>query len=211
MADHKNPDATAAATIVPVSPSLLPTSDLVFCWEDGDSSPRVHCSDDPHVLYGPWDTCEPIIMDDETAPNKTWTAGGEQQKSTALPSPSVSAASPLPANGDSPGFFNEITADPANFWADLEDSDDEADEPAEVAFERACADRIPFRKKRQTHRGETLGALVRTKNGRSYLRYMLAWDGLHEDLHANMECVMAAYAVTTGKDGGGPSKKRKRK
>lgn len=127
------------------------------------------------------------------------------------PSPSVSAAPPLPANDDSSGFFNEITADPANFWADLEDSDDEADEPAEVAFERACADRIPFRKKRQTHRGETLGALVRTKNGRSYLRYLLAWDDLNEDLHANMECVMAAYAVTTGKDGGGPSKKRKRK
>jgi hypothetical protein len=105
-------------------------------------------------------------------------------------------------------FLAEISTPPANFWTDLEGSDDEADDaPVEVTFESACAAHIPFGKK---HRGETLGALVRTTSGRSYLRYLLAWDGLFEDLRANIECVMAAYAATTGKDAGGPTKKRKR-
>jgi hypothetical protein len=96
----------------------------------------------------------------------------------------------------------------ATFWADLEGSDDEVeDTPAEVTFESACATQIPFGKK---HRGESLGTLVRTKSGRSYLRYLLDWDNLYEDLRANIEFLMAAYAENTGKDAAGPSKKRKR-
>jgi hypothetical protein len=92
----------------------------------------------------------------------------------------------------------------AAFWALLENSDDEVeDTPAEVTFESACAAHIPFGKK---HRGETLGALVCTKSGRSYLRYLLDWDGLFEDLRANIEFLMAAYAANTA----GQTKKRKR-
>ena len=94
----------------------------------------------------------------------------------------------------------------ATFWADLEGSDDEVeDTPAEVTFESACETQIPFGKK---HRGETLGVLVRTKSGRSYLRYLLDWDNLFQELRANIEFLMGAYAAE--KDAAGPSKKRKR-
>jgi hypothetical protein len=59
----------------------------------------------------------------------------------------------------------------ALFWASVEGSDDEAeDTPAEITFESACAEHIPFGRK---HKGETLAVLVRTKSGRSYLRYLL--------------------------------------
>jgi hypothetical protein len=94
-----------------------------------------------------------------------------------------------------------------NFWDGLEGSDDEAEDAIEVTFESACLAQIPFGKK---HRGEKLGELVRSKSGRSYLRYLLDWDGLFEDLKANIECVLAAYAATIGKDATSPTKKRKR-
>jgi hypothetical protein len=94
-----------------------------------------------------------------------------------------------------------------NFWDGLEGSDDEAEDAIEVTFETACLAQIPFGKK---HRGEKLGELVRSKSGRSYLRYLLDWDGLFEDLKANIECVLAAYAATIGKDATSPTKKRKR-
>jgi hypothetical protein len=84
---------------------------------------------------------------------------------------------------------------PVNFWADLQASDDEVDDVvAEVTFNSVCAATIPFGKK---HRGETIGALVRTRSGRSYLRYLLAWDKLYADLRTNIEFVMSAYAATT--------------
>tara|TARA_R110000851_G_scaffold106401_3_gene225498 strand:- start:5915 stop:6232 length:318 start_codon:yes stop_codon:yes gene_type:complete len=94
-----------------------------------------------------------------------------------------------------------------DFWADLEGSeDDEAeDAPAEVTFESACAAHIPFGKK---YKGQLLGDLIRTKSGRSYLRYLLDWDELFEDLRANIEILMIAYGEN--KDVGEPSKKRKR-
>lgn len=66
-----------------------------------------------------------------------------------------------------------------------------------------------FARERQTHRGETLGALVRTKNGSSHLRYWLAWDDLHEDLHANMECVMARVRCDHWKRRGRPVQETK--
>ena len=87
-------------------------------------------------------------------------------------------------------------ANPVNFWADLQASDDEVDDVvAEVTFDSACAATIPFGKK---HRGETIGALVRTRSGRSYLRYLLAWEKLYADLRINIEFVMSAYAATIG-------------
>jgi hypothetical protein len=91
----------------------------------------------------------------------------------------------------------ESSNHPVNFWADLEGSDDEVDDvPVEVTFDSACAATIPFGKK---HRGETIGALVRTRSGRSYMRYLLDWDKLYADLRINIEFVMAAYnAVTIG-------------
>jgi hypothetical protein len=89
----------------------------------------------------------------------------------------------------------------ASWFADLEGSDD--DDAPGVTFESACSAKIPFGKK---HRDETLGALVRSKSGRSYLRYLLAWDNLYDDLRANIDCVMAAYAATAAR----PAKKRKR-
>jgi hypothetical protein len=89
------------------------------------------------------------------------------------------------------------------FWADFEGSDDEA-APAEITFKSACATQITFGTK---FKGETLGALVRTKSGRSYLRYLLAWDELFEDFRANIEFLMASYAANSV---GVPSKKRKR-
>jgi hypothetical protein len=93
-----------------------------------------------------------------------------------------------------------------SWFADLENSDDEAGEtPAEVTFETAFVAKIPFGTK---HRGETIGGLVLTKSGRSYLRYLLEWDGLFADLRANIECVMAAYNATAGN--AAPAKKRKR-
>jgi hypothetical protein len=90
----------------------------------------------------------------------------------------------------------ESSNHPVNFWADLEGSDDEVDDVlAEVTFDSACAATIPFGKK---HKGETIGALVRTRSGRSYLRYLLAWDNLYDDLRANIECVLAEYTATIG-------------
>jgi hypothetical protein len=87
-------------------------------------------------------------------------------------------------------------ANPVNFWDDLQASDDEVDPvPAEITFDSACAATIPFGKK---HKGTTIGVLVRTRSGRSYLRYLLAWDNLYDDLRANIECVMSAYAATIG-------------
>ena len=49
---------------------------------------------------------------------------------------------------------------------------------------------IPFGKR---HRGKALGDLLRSKAGRSYLRYLLAWDDLYDDMRANIECVLAEY------------------
>jgi hypothetical protein len=90
----------------------------------------------------------------------------------------------------------ESSNHPVNFWADLEGSDDKVDDVlAEVTFDSACAATIPFGKK---HKGETIGALVRTRSGRSYLRYLLAWDNLYDDLRANIECVLAEYTATIG-------------
>jgi hypothetical protein len=89
----------------------------------------------------------------------------------------------------------EIANPPVNFWADLEGSDDDEVDEAGITFDGACTATIPFGKK---HRGETIGTLVRTRSGRSYLRYLLAWDNLYDDLRANIECVMAAYAATIG-------------
>jgi hypothetical protein len=89
----------------------------------------------------------------------------------------------------------ESSNHPVNFWADLEGSDDDEVDEAGITFDGACTATIPFGKK---HRGETIGALVRTRSGRSYLRYLLAWDNLYDDLRANIECVMAAYAATIG-------------
>jgi hypothetical protein len=39
--------------------------------------------------------------------------------------------------------------------------------------------------------------LVRTKSGRSYLRYLLDWDGLFEDLSANIEFLIFATQQNT--------------
>jgi hypothetical protein len=88
------------------------------------------------------------------------------------------------------------------FFGDYEGSDDEAENTQiVVTFESACAVKVPFKK----HKGETLGSLVRTKAGRSYLRYLLEWDKLFDDMRANIEFLMDAYeANTTG------GKKRKR-
>jgi hypothetical protein len=80
----------------------------------------------------------------------------------------------------------EIANPPVNFWADLEGSDDDEVDEAEITFDSACAATIP------------IGALVRTRSGRSYLRYLLAWDNLYDDLRANIECVMAEYTATIG-------------
>jgi hypothetical protein len=111
-------------------------------------------------------------------------------------------------------MFSPTTADTADaddtylsFWDGLEGSEDEGQDASEITFESACLAQIPFGKK---HRGEKLGELVRSKSGRSYLRYLLDWDGLFEDLKANIECVLAAYAATIGKDATSPTKKRKR-
>jgi hypothetical protein len=94
--------------------------------------------------------------------------------------------------------FPAESSNPVNFWADLEGSDDEVDDvPAEITFDSACAATIPFGKK---HRNETIGALVRTRSGRSYLRYLLAWDKLYADLRTNIEFVMSAYAATIGQE-----------
>jgi hypothetical protein len=91
------------------------------------------------------------------------------------------------------------------WFADLEGSDDDDGETmAEVTFESATHACIPFGTK---HRGETIGGLVLKKSGRSYLRYLLEWDGLFTDLRANIECVMAAYNATAG---AAAPKKRKR-
>jgi hypothetical protein len=71
-----------------------------------------------------------------------------------------------------------------------------------MSFERACEVAVPFGK----HRGSKLGEHVRTKAGRSYLRYLLEWDGLFDELRANIQCVMEAYIIK--KDSG--NKKRRR-
>jgi hypothetical protein len=89
-------------------------------------------------------------------------------------------------------FFDEGT---------YEASDDESAEA--MTFDLGCQVMIPFGK----HRGTTLGEHVRTKAGRSYLRYLLDWDGLFEELRQAIECVVEAYNVVK-KDGG--SNKRRR-
>jgi hypothetical protein len=91
----------------------------------------------------------------------------------------------------------EIANPTVNFWAYLEGSDDDEVDEADVTFDSACAATIPFGKK---HRGVALGVLVRTKSGRSYLRYLLGWPNLYDDLRGNIECVMAAYAATIGQE-----------
>ena len=74
------------------------------------------------------------------------------------------------------------------WFDDCEPSSDDAE--AEVTLETAQRVSIPFGKK---HRGAKLGALVKSKGGRSYLRYLTDWDGLFDELRANIECVLTAY------------------
>jgi hypothetical protein len=89
-------------------------------------------------------------------------------------------------------FFDEGT---------YEASDDESAEA--MTFDLGCQVMIPFGK----HRGSKLGDHVTTRVGRSYLRYLLEWDGLFAELRASIQCVMDAYNVIK-KDGG--SNKRRR-
>ena len=89
-------------------------------------------------------------------------------------------------------FFDEGT---------YEASDDESAEA--MTFDLGCQVMIPFGK----HRGSKLGEHVRTKAGRSYLRYLLEWDGLFDELRANIQCVMEAYII---KRDSGANKKRRR-
>jgi hypothetical protein len=89
-----------------------------------------------------------------------------------------------------------------SFFDDCEASDDES-EAGVMSFERACEVAVPFGK----HRGSKLGDHVTTRVGRSYLRYLLEWDGLFAELRASIQCVMDAYNIVKN-DGG--SKKRRR-
>jgi hypothetical protein len=87
------------------------------------------------------------------------------------------------------------------FWGDAEDSEEDYAEVV-VTFESACSTKIRFGTK---HKGKTLGALVRSKSGRSYLRYLLDWDELFPDLRESIEFLMDAYTANTA---GGKKRKR---
>jgi hypothetical protein len=75
-----------------------------------------------------------------------------------------------------------------SFWTNAQWSDDE-EEAKEVTFQTASDATMSFGK----HRGQTLGSLVKSKAGRSYLAYVQGWDGLYEDQRRNIECVMKEY------------------
>ena len=76
-----------------------------------------------------------------------------------------------------------------SLFVDAETSDTEVEEK-EVTFETASSKTIRFGKK---WKGQTLGVLVKTKDGRSYLRYLLEWDALYDDMRLSIQCVLAAY------------------
>jgi hypothetical protein len=98
---------------------------------------------------------------------------------------------------------------PAAWFDDVEasDSEEEGQAPEEVTFETASLATIPFGKK---WKGRTLGDLVRSRAGRSYLRYLMEWNDLYEDMRARIDCVLAAYdKAKADSEEGPPAKKRK--
>jgi hypothetical protein len=61
---------------------------------------------------------------------------------------------------------------------------------------------LPFGK----HRGTMLGPMIRTGNGRNYLRYLLEWDDLRPETKAVITQAMDHYSTIRD-----PNKKRKKK
>lgn len=66
----------------------------------------------------------------------------------------------------------------------FEDSDVE-----EVEWSTVQSFKMPFGK----HKGKTMVEMIRTKDGRDYLRYMCNWKDLRSDTKAIFECALEVY------------------
>jgi hypothetical protein len=61
--------------------------------------------------------------------------------------------------------------------------------PEDLSFDEAADTKIPFGK----HRGKKIGHMVRTAEGRDYLRYLLKWDGLRLSIRNAIIRMMDAF------------------
>lgn len=80
---------------------------------------------------------------------------------------------------------------------DFSDSEEDTGVGQELTYQTARKVVIPFGK----HKGKTIGDIARTKNGRSYLDYLLSWDQLREHTREAIELVMIEYKLAKGKQG----------
>lgn len=65
----------------------------------------------------------------------------------------------------------------------------EDSEVEEVEWSEAQHYKMPFGK----YKGTTMATLVRTKEGRDYLRYMCGWKDLRSETKAIFECTLDQY------------------
>ena len=49
------------------------------------------------------------------------------------------------------------------------------------------------------HKGKCLGVILRTKDGRSYLRYLLTWNKLYDKTRLYIEVALEGYETKIGR------------
>lgn len=71
-------------------------------------------------------------------------------------------------------------------------SDFEFSEPEDLSWEEVQRFKLPFGK----HKGEALKTVMRSKEGRDYLRYLLNWDALKEGTRSKIQAGLQHYALS---------------